>query len=92
MVASSRAAEWCYRQLSCPGSVAAAVAEAAEQIGAALAAEQLEQPAAEGAGAWQPAAVAAAAEQQLLRNFLNFFILILSHPNDLCLSINKLFV
>ena len=45
-------AEQRYRLLSCPGSAAAAtaaVAAAVEQLGAALAAEQLEQPAAEGA-------------------------------------------
>ena len=46
-------AEQCYRLLSCPGSAAAAVAvaAAAEQLGVALAAEQLEQPTAEGAAA-----------------------------------------
>ena len=40
-------AEWCYRLLSCPGSAAsgaATVAAVVEQLGAALAAEQLVQP------------------------------------------------
>ena len=48
-------AEWRYRLLSCPESAAAV-----EQLGAALAAEQLVQPAAEGA-ARQPTAAAATA-------------------------------
>ena len=50
-------AEWCYRLLSCPGFAAAA-----EQLGAVLAAEQLEleQPPAEGAATWQLNAEAAA--------------------------------
>ena len=52
-------ADWRYRQLSCPES-AAAVAGAVEQLGAAHAAEQLGQPAAEGA-ARQPTAAATAA-------------------------------
>ena len=48
-------AERCYRLLSCPGSAAAAVATAVEQLGGALAAEQLVQPAAEGAAQAQAA-------------------------------------
>ena len=53
-------AERCYRLLSCPDSAAASAVAAVEQLGAALAAEQLMQSTAEGA-AWQPTAAAAAA-------------------------------
>ena len=51
-------AEHHYRLLSCPESAAAAAVAAVEQLGAALSAEQLVQPAAEGAAMQPTAAVA----------------------------------
>ena len=60
LVRAQARAERCYRLLSCPVSAAAAV----EQLGAALAMEQLEQPAAKGAAAWQPTAAAVHHQQQ----------------------------
>ena len=53
------------------GAAAATSVAAAEQLGAALAAEQLEQPAAEGAAAWQLTVAAAAEIKQQQGSYIN---------------------